>query len=218
MIADVPDATEEQLNEAVQAARSACPTWSRKPQAERQRAPARSRQLAREACCRLHDAAYAGAGQAAGRMRSGRSAARPSGAANWPVRCLHDEIIEDTAERRVITRFTPLGVVGEQLRPGTSRFSRDLEDRAGADHRQLHRRQTIPVHAAMHAQARGAVQRCPAARRAERHIGWRRAGQVDDRASGHRQDRVHRAHGDGQARDAHRRRHPEKSHARAWRK
>ena len=110
-IAEVPSATEAQLDEAVAAARAAFPAWAATPLAERQAAVAaigdRLEQHAEEFMALLT-----------------REQGKPRPMAEWEIlgsvawlreiakQELADEVIEDTPERRVVTRFTPLGVAG----------------------------------------------------------------------------------------------------------
>ena len=111
VIAKVPDCSESQLNEAVQAARTAFEQWRKTSQAERQKAlNAIADVLEKNA-----EAFMALLTQEQGKPRAG---------AEWEIlgsvywlreiakQALPDEVIHDTADRRVLTRFTPLGVVG----------------------------------------------------------------------------------------------------------
>lgn len=111
VIAKVPDATKVQLDEAVASARRASGTWSRAALSERQHA--------------LQAVAGALEQHAEGFMTLlTREQGKPRTGAEWEIlgsvhwlreiakQALPDEVIEDTAERRVITRFSPLGVVG----------------------------------------------------------------------------------------------------------
>lgn len=110
-IARVPDASEAQLNEAVAAARTAFQAWRNSTQQQRQQAlNAIADVLENNA-----EAFMALLTQEQGKPRAG---------AQWEIlgsvywlretakQALPDEIVEDTAERRVVTRFSPLGVVG----------------------------------------------------------------------------------------------------------
>lgn len=111
VIAEVPDASEENLNDAVAAARAAFPAWS-----------ALSVGARAEKLVALADAidAHAETFKALLIREQGKSQAQAAwevgGAAIWcreiAKQRLEDEVVEDTAERRVVTRFTPLGVVG----------------------------------------------------------------------------------------------------------
>jgi acyl-CoA reductase-like NAD-dependent aldehyde dehydrogenase len=111
VIAKVPDATKEQLDEAVQSARRAFPAWSATPLAQRQKklvAMAEAIESHAEQFMRLLT-------REQGKPRAGAQW-EVGGAAIWfrelAKQSLEDEVIEDTPERRVITRYTPLGVVG----------------------------------------------------------------------------------------------------------
>jgi acyl-CoA reductase-like NAD-dependent aldehyde dehydrogenase len=110
-IARVPDARSAQLDEAVEAARSAFPDWSRARHAQRQAV--------------LNDIAAALETHAEEFMALlTREQGKPRAGAEWEIKgsihwcreigrqILHEELVEDTPERRVVTRFTPLGVVG----------------------------------------------------------------------------------------------------------
>lgn len=111
VIAQVPDASKEQLDEAVSAARNAFPAWSATPLPQRQKllvAIAESIEQNAEELIRLLT----------------REQGKPRAGAEWEVggsaiwfrelakQSLEDEVIEDTPQRRVITRFTPIGVAG----------------------------------------------------------------------------------------------------------
>jgi acyl-CoA reductase-like NAD-dependent aldehyde dehydrogenase len=111
LIARVPDASRAQLDAAVAAARSAFQTWSRTPIARRQNL---LRQIA-EAIERHAEAFMA---------LLTREQGKPQAGAEWEIigsiawlkamatMDLPVEVVEDTGERRVVTRHTPLGVVG----------------------------------------------------------------------------------------------------------
>ena len=110
-IANVPDASKEQLDKAVACARNAFKTWSTTPLAERQ-------------------AAVAAIGQAIEDNAENfmalltKEQGKPRAGAEWEIfgsaawcgeiakQSLPDEQVEETADRSVITRFSPLGVVG----------------------------------------------------------------------------------------------------------
>lgn len=110
-IATVPDCTSEQLDEAIDAAWAAFPAWSQRQVEERQRLVSaigdRLEQHAEEFMALLT-----------------REQGKPRPGAEWEVfgsiawfreiakQSLPDEVLEDTAQRRVVTRYTPLGVVG----------------------------------------------------------------------------------------------------------
>ncbi|HKT74824.1 MAG TPA: aldehyde dehydrogenase family protein [Steroidobacteraceae bacterium] len=111
VIAKVPDASKEQLDEAVKAARKAFPAWSATPLARRQ-----------ELLIAMADAIEQHAEQFMQLLT--REQGKPRAGAEWEIggssiwfrelarQSLEEEVIEDTSQRRVITRFTPLGVVG----------------------------------------------------------------------------------------------------------
>lgn len=111
VIARAPDATQAQLDEAIQAARAAFPAWSATPLAERQK--------------KLTDVAVAIEANAPALMALlTREQGKPLAGAEWEIggsaiwcreiakQSLDDEIVEDTPQRRVVTQFTPIGVVG----------------------------------------------------------------------------------------------------------
>lgn len=111
VIAKAPDASKEQLDEAVAAARRAFPAWSATPLAQRQKM-----------LIAIADAIEQHAEQLMQLLT--REQGKPRAGAEWEIggsaiwfrelakQSLEDEVIEDTPQRRVITRFTPLGVVG----------------------------------------------------------------------------------------------------------
>lgn len=111
VIAKAPDASKAQLDEAVAAARKAFPEWSAIGWSQRQKA-----------LIALADAIEQNAEdfmrlltREQGKSRAGAEW-EIGGSAIWfreiAKQSLEDEIVEDTPQRRVVTRFTPLGVVG----------------------------------------------------------------------------------------------------------
>ncbi|MBT72880.1 MAG: aldehyde dehydrogenase [Gammaproteobacteria bacterium] len=111
VFAQVPDASKSQLDETVKAAQQAQGLWRNTPVEERQAAVERFADLLEE--------------NAEGFMALlTREQGKPRGGAEWEVfgsatwlravatQRLPDEQLEDTDERRVVTRFTPVGVVG----------------------------------------------------------------------------------------------------------
>jgi len=111
VIAKFPDATQAQLDEAVASARRAFGTRSRTALSERQQAL-----TAIAGALEKHAEAFM--------TLLTREQGKPRAGAEWEIlgsvhwlreiarQALPDEVIEDTADRRVITRFAPLGVVG----------------------------------------------------------------------------------------------------------
>jgi acyl-CoA reductase-like NAD-dependent aldehyde dehydrogenase len=111
VIAEVPDATREQLDRAVDAATRAFSTWSGMPEDDRRQAvlamAARLEAHAEELMALLT-----------------REQGKPRADAEWEVQgsivwlreiagqALHEQVLVETDERRVVTRHTPLGVVG----------------------------------------------------------------------------------------------------------
>ena len=111
VIAEVPSASEAQLDAAVDAARDAFRSWSGTPLAERQAVVSaigdRLEQHAEEFMELLT-----------------REQGKPRAGAEWEIlgsviwlreiakQSLEDEVVEDGPDRRVVTRFTALGVVG----------------------------------------------------------------------------------------------------------
>lgn len=109
--AEVPVASEAQLDEAVRAARAAFPGWAATPLEKRQAIVSaigdRLEENAEELMALLT-----------------REQGKPRAGAEWEVygsiiwlreiakQGLPDEVLEDGADRKVVTRFTPLGVVG----------------------------------------------------------------------------------------------------------
>ncbi|HVF17938.1 MAG TPA: aldehyde dehydrogenase family protein, partial [Steroidobacteraceae bacterium] len=111
VIADVPDASKDQLDAAVRAARAAFPKWSGSPLAQRQQALVNI-----AAAIELHADDFM--------KLLTREQGKPRAGAQWEIggsaiwcreiakQSLPDEVLEDSAQRRVITQFTPIGVVG----------------------------------------------------------------------------------------------------------
>ncbi|MGB8418909.1 aldehyde dehydrogenase family protein [Paraburkholderia sp.] len=111
VIASVPDATKEQLDAAVIAARNAFPEWSRTPLAQRQ-----------ADLIKIAEAIEENAEELIALLT--REQGKPRAGAEWEIygsalwfreiakQTLNDEIVEESDARRVITRFSPLGVVG----------------------------------------------------------------------------------------------------------
>ena len=111
VFAQVPDASQAQLDDTVSAARQAFASWSKTPVEARQAALERFADLLEE--------------NAEGVMALlTREQGKPRAGAEWEVfgsvawmraiatQRLPDEVLEETDERRVVTRFTPVGVVG----------------------------------------------------------------------------------------------------------
>ena len=111
IIANVPDASKEQLDEAVASARNVFHTWSTTPLAERQAAVAAIGQAIADNA----EEFLALLTKEQGKPRAGAEW-EILGSAAWCAeiakQSLPDEQIEESADRRVITRFSPLGVVG----------------------------------------------------------------------------------------------------------
>lgn len=111
VIASVPDATKEQLDAAVAAARNAFPGWSQTPLSQRQ-----------AALIKIAEAIEENAEELMALLTCEQG--KPRAGAEWEIRgsaiwfreiakqALDDEIVEESDARRVITRFSPLGVVG----------------------------------------------------------------------------------------------------------
>jgi acyl-CoA reductase-like NAD-dependent aldehyde dehydrogenase len=111
VIAEVPEASQQQLEETVIAARAAFELWRQTPLAQRQ-------------------VVVTALGDAVGRHAEDfialliKEQGKPRAGAEWEVygsaawlkaiatQSLPEEIVEETADRKVITRFTPVGVVG----------------------------------------------------------------------------------------------------------
>jgi acyl-CoA reductase-like NAD-dependent aldehyde dehydrogenase len=110
-IASVPDASKEQLDVAVASSRKAFMSWSKAPLAERQAAVA----AIGKAIADHAEEFMALLTKEQGKPRPGAEW-EILGSAAWCVeiskQSLPDEQVEDSADRRVITRFSPLGVVG----------------------------------------------------------------------------------------------------------
>lgn len=111
VIAAVPDASEQQLNDAVRGAREAFDAWKRTGHAQRKRAL----EAIAEAIETHAEEFMALLTREQGKPRAGAQW-EILGSAIWcrefAKMSLDDEVIEDTPQRRVFTRFTPLGVVG----------------------------------------------------------------------------------------------------------
>ena len=111
VIGRVPDASNSQLDQAVGAAKKAFRSWSRSSYEER-----------RKAVEGIADVLEKNAEQFMSLLTSEQG--KPRAGAEWEVMgsvywCremaklrLHEELLEDTPQRKVFTRFTPLGVVG----------------------------------------------------------------------------------------------------------
>jgi acyl-CoA reductase-like NAD-dependent aldehyde dehydrogenase len=111
LIAEVPNASPEQLDEAVAAARTAFNSWAKTAIEERQAAVRRFADALEE---------HAEEFMALLTLEQGK----PRAGAEWEVlgsvawlrgmatQSLADEMVEETHDRRVITRYTPVGVVG----------------------------------------------------------------------------------------------------------
>jgi acyl-CoA reductase-like NAD-dependent aldehyde dehydrogenase len=110
-IAQVPDATQSQLDEAVCSSRQAFHSWRSSSQAQRSAALNAIADVLQE-------------NAVAFMALLTKEQGKPHAGAEWEIlgsvywlreiakQTLPDEVIEDTADRRVITQFTPLGVVG----------------------------------------------------------------------------------------------------------
>jgi acyl-CoA reductase-like NAD-dependent aldehyde dehydrogenase len=111
VIARAPSATEAQLNEAVAAARDAFRSWGRSSQAER-------RDALNVVADVLRDSAPSFIELLTREQGKPRSAAEAeiSGSIRWcreiAGQQLLDEVVEENPDRHVVTRFSPLGVVG----------------------------------------------------------------------------------------------------------
>ena len=111
VFAQVPDASQKQLDETVQSAHIALKTWGTTTANDRQAALETYADLLEE-----HADAFM--------SLLTREQGKPRAGAEWEVlgsvawlravasQRLPDEVVEDTDERRVVTRFTPVGVVG----------------------------------------------------------------------------------------------------------
>jgi len=111
VFAQVPDASQAQLDEAVSAASQAQRSWKNMPIEERQAAVERFADLLEENAEDFMALLT-------------REQGKPRGGAEWEVfgsvtwlraiatQRLPDELVEESDERRVVTRFTPVGVVG----------------------------------------------------------------------------------------------------------
>ena len=111
VFAQVPDASQQQLDDTVQTAQVALKTWGATAANDRQAALETYADLLEE-----HADAFM--------SLLTREQGKPRAGAEWEVlgsvawlravasQRLPDEVVEDTDERRVVTRFTPVGVVG----------------------------------------------------------------------------------------------------------
>jgi acyl-CoA reductase-like NAD-dependent aldehyde dehydrogenase len=111
VIAQVPDATKAQLDTAVSEAQKAFRTWSKTSTSERAKALNGLAAVIEQNA----EAFMALLTKEQGKPRAGAEW-EVMGSAIWcreiAKQSLPDEVVEDTPDRRVITRFTPLGVVG----------------------------------------------------------------------------------------------------------
>jgi len=111
VLASVPDASKDQLDAAVAAARKAFENWRNAPLSQRQAAVASIGQAIAQSAEELMALLTAEQG-------------KPRAGAEWEIlgsaywceqmakQSLPEEVVEDSANRRVVTRFSPLGVVG----------------------------------------------------------------------------------------------------------
>ena len=111
VIAEVPDASQAQLDDAVAAARAAFRAWRNSSVAERTHALNTIADLIEK-------------NSESFMTLLTREQGKPRAGAQWEImgsaiwcreiakQTLPEEIVEDTADRRVVTRFSPLGVVG----------------------------------------------------------------------------------------------------------
>ena len=155
-IADVPNASAAQLDEAVTSARAAFATWRHSSFEQRRDALNGIAELLEST---RKNSSHCSRGNRASRapMRNGKSAAPQSGAArspssrcptkwSWTARAsARGHALHGTRRRRRHHAVEFPGAAGH------------LEDRAGAGHRQLHHRQAFAFHAPVHTQARRAV-------------------------------------------------------------
>lgn len=111
VIARFPDARQEQLDEAIRSSREAFQSWSVAPLPERQQAVAAIGQAITDHAEEL----MALLTREQGKPRAGAEW-EILGSADWCAeiskQSLPEEVVEDSDDRRVITRFSPLGVVG----------------------------------------------------------------------------------------------------------
>ena len=111
VIAQVPDCAESQLNDAVARARAAFPSWSQTRPDDR----AKALNSIAEAIESNAESLMALLTREQGKPRAG-AAWEILGSAIWcreiAKQSLPYDVVEDSADRRVITRFSPLGVVG----------------------------------------------------------------------------------------------------------
>ena len=111
VFAQVPDASKEQLDQTVDAAHRALKTWSATPADERQAALEAYADLIESHAEELMSLLTA----EQGKPRAG-SEWEVLGSVAWlravASQRLPDEVVEETEERRVVTRYTPVGVVG----------------------------------------------------------------------------------------------------------
>jgi acyl-CoA reductase-like NAD-dependent aldehyde dehydrogenase len=111
IIAQVPDCSEDQFETAVTTARQAFGAWGHRPIEERQQLVAK-----------LGDLLEQHAEEFIALLTKEQGKPRPGaeweilGSAAWlkeiATQSLPEEVVEETEERKVVTRFTPLGVVG----------------------------------------------------------------------------------------------------------
>ena len=111
IFAHVPDASKEQLDQTVDAAHRALKIWSATPADDRQAALEAYADLIESHAEELMSLLTA----EQGKPRAG-SEWEVLGSVAWlravASQRLPDEVVEDTEERRVVTRYTPVGVVG----------------------------------------------------------------------------------------------------------
>ncbi len=111
VIAQVPDASHELLNDSVAGAKEAFTSWSQLPIEQRQEAVAKLGAAIEEHSEEL----MALLTREQGKPRAGAEW-EVMGSAAWfkaiATQSLPDEVVEDTEDRKVVTTYSPLGVVG----------------------------------------------------------------------------------------------------------
>ena len=157
VFAQVPDASKEQLDQTVDAAHRALKMWSATPADERQAALETYADLIESHAEELMSLLTA----EQGKPRAG-SEWEVLGSVAWlravASQRLPDEVVEETEERRVVTRYTPVGVVGAIV-PGISHPAGYLENCSGCDVWLYDDSQAVSVYAALRSEVGRA---CPA--------------------------------------------------------
>ncbi|OCH90314.1 aldehyde dehydrogenase family protein [Obba rivulosa] len=112
VIAKVPVATKKQLNEAIRTAERAFPSWSSLPVEERQKALDKLGQLFEQHLNDIVDLIVTETGKTKDISHIEAGMCVPWLREGGAKRSLQEEVLFETSDRKVITRYIPIGVVG----------------------------------------------------------------------------------------------------------